>query len=176
MPTDITKLQQLVTESAGAIAARYADDPVRFVRELEAVIVRAHTAATVGGIQDRTGMQVKGLSRAERAELQAQIAAQRPYLRGFADDIRQGNLTEEQIQRRAELYAGPVRTTYSEARWFGAGLPAHPGDGGTACLAWCKCQWVQQDDGYYWMLGAAEHCGDCLGRAAQWAPFRPEAA
>lgn len=174
MPTDITRLQQLVTEAAGEVAARWADNPARFMREMEAIIVRAHTAATIGAIQDRTGVAPKGLSRAERADLQAQIAAQRPYLQGFAEAVRAG-MDEAAIARRAELYAGPVRTTYSEQRWYGAGLPAHPGQG-TACKAWCKCQWVQQDDGYYWMLGASEHCGDCQSRAAQWAPYRVEAA
>jgi hypothetical protein len=169
MPTDIDKLQSLVTESAGAIATRYASDPARFVREMEAMIVRAHTAATIGAIQDRTRIQPKGLSRAERADLQAAIKAQRPYLTGFARDMAAGNLTEEQIRRRAELYAGPVRLTYSKERW--PNLPAHPADGSSECLAWCKCSWVMRDADMYWELGTAEHCPTCLTRASDWAPY-----
>lgn len=170
MPTDIDKLQSLVTESAGAIAQRYADDPVRFVREMEAMIVRAHTAATIGAIQDRTRIQPKGLSRAERADLQAAIKGQRPYLTGFANDMRTGALTEDQIRRRAELYAGPVRLTYSQTRW--PNLPAHPADGSSECLAWCKCSWVMRNSEMYWELSASEHCGTCLTRASNWAPYR----
>jgi hypothetical protein len=170
MPTNINKLQDLVTESAGDIAVRYASDPARFVREMEAVITRAHTAATVGAIKDRTRVDVRGLSRAERADLNAAILAQRPYLMRFAEDMRSGDLTEEQIRRRAELYAGPVRATYSKTRW--PNLPAHPADGSTECLAFCKCSWRQEEDGMHWMLGASEHCGTCSSRASNWAPYR----
>lgn len=173
MPTDITKLQELVTEAAGEAAHTWANNPARFIREMEAILIRAHTAATLGAIQDRTGIPPKGLSRAERADLQAVIAAQRTYLLGFAEALRAG-MTDAAIKQRAELYAGPVRTTYSEQRWYGAGLPAHPGQG-TPCLAWCKCSWVQQDGDFYWTLGAAEHCDGCLDRAARWAPYQPGA-
>jgi hypothetical protein len=169
VPTDINKLQDLVTESAGDIAVRYASDPARFVREMEAIITRAHTAATVGAIKDRTRVDVRGLSRAERADLNAAILAQRPYLMRFAEDMRSGDLTEEQIRRRAELYAGPVRLTYSKTRFPSA--PDWPGSGGTACLAWCRCSWSEKDGQLYWTLGAAEHCPDCLTRASQWAPY-----
>lgn len=174
MPTDISKLQSIITESVGELATRYATNPARFVREMEAVITRAHTAATIGGIQDRTRITPKGLSRAERAELQAAIVAQRPYLKGFVDDIRKGGMDTEQIKRRAELYAGPVRATYSKSRF--PGLPAHPADGSTECLAWCKCSWLERDGKFYWTLGAAEHCPTCLTRASEWRPYRVEAA
>lgn len=173
MPTDIGKLQSLVTEATGEIATRYADNPARFVREMEAVIVRAHTAATIGAIQDRTGVRPAGLSRAERADLQAAIAAQRPYLTGFAEDIRKGNLTPEQIQRRAELYAGPVRATYYTTRTYGydMGNVPIPADGNTSCKAWCRCvaHIETQGDETVWVynLTAAEHCPECVTRAAR---------
>jgi hypothetical protein len=174
MPTDIGKLQQLVVESAGAIASRWPGNPARFVRELERTVVRAHTAAFLGAIADRTGVTPRGLSRAERRDLEAAIAAQRPYLERFARDVRAGRLSPEAIARRAELYAGPVRATYSKQRW--PNLPAHPADGSSECLAWCKCAWLERDDGFYWTLGTAEHCPTCESRAAQWAPYRAEAA
>lgn len=174
VPTDISKLQSIITESVGEIAMRYATNPARFVREMEAVITRAHTAATIGGIGDRTGVLPRGLSRAERKDLQAAIAAQRPYLRRFAEDMRDGGLTPEAIRRRAELYAGPVRATYSKTRF--PGLPAHPADGSTECLAWCKCSWLERDGKFYWQLGTAEHCPTCESRANQWAPYQVEAA
>lgn len=169
MPTDIDKLQSLMTESAGEIAVKYATDPARFVREMEALITRGHTAATIGAIGDRTRILPKGLSRAERQDLQAAIKAQRPYLEGFARDMASGTMTEEQIRRRAELYAGPIRLTYSKERW--PNVPDWPCSGGTPCLAWCKCRWEEVDGQMYWRLGAAEHCNGCVDRAAQWAPY-----
>lgn len=169
MPTDINRLQSLVTESAGDIAVRYANDPARFVREMERIITRAHTAATVGAIGDRTRVAPKGLSRAERADLNKAILTQRPYLFRFAEEMRSGTLSEDAIRRRAELYAGPVRATYSKTRW--PNLPAHPADGSTECLAFCKCSWRQEEDGMHWLLGASEHCGGCLTRASSWAPY-----
>lgn len=167
--TDISKLQTLITESVGDLAVRYATNPARFVREMEAVITRAHTAATVGGIGDRTRVEVRGLSRAERKDLQAAIAAQRPYLTRFAEDMRSGNLTPEAIQRRAELYAGPVRATYSKSRFPQA--PDWPGSGNTECLAWCKCSWQEKDGLLHWQLGTSEHCPGCLTRASEWSPY-----
>lgn len=175
MPLDIGRLQSLVTESAGDLTARLDAGritPLAWARQMEAIVVRAHTAATIGAITDRTGVAPKGLSRAERRDLQAAIAAQRPYLRRFAADVRGGGLSPEAVQRRAELYAGPVRATYSKARWEGRGLPAHPADGSSECLAWCKCAWLERDDGYYWTLGTAEHCGTCETRASEWSPWR----
>lgn len=182
MPTDITKLQALAAESAGAITQRLtagAITPTVWLREMERAIARAHTAATIAGIADRTGTRPgsglitpRNLSRAERRELDAAVKAQRPYLAKFARDVRGGDLSEAQIQARADLYAGPVRATYSKARWEGVSLPAHPADGSTECLAWCKCSWALRDDGYYWELGTAEHCPTCESRASQWRPYR----
>jgi hypothetical protein len=166
---DIDKLQSLMTESAGDIAVRYADNPARFVREMEALITRGHTAATIAAIGDRTRIMPKGLSRAERQDLQASIRGQRPYLEGFARDMAAGGMTEEQIRRRAELYAGPIRLTYSKGRWPNA--PDWPGSGGTSCLAWCRCVWLERDGQLYWTLGASEHCPECLTRASNWAPY-----
>lgn len=182
MPTSIAKLQSIAAESVGALTQRLtagAITPLAWAREMERAIARAHTAAAIGGIADRTGTTIgsglitpRNLSRAERQLIDQAVKAQRPYLQGFLRDVRTGNLSEAQIQARADLYAGPVRATYSKERWADVQLPAHPADGSTACIAWCKCSWALRDDGYYWELGTAEHCGDCESRASQWAPWR----
>lgn len=184
MPTDIAKLQQLASESVGALTARLAAGqitPTVWMREMERAIARAHTAALIGATADRTGTRVgsgltraNNLSRAERRDLEKAIASQRPYLAGFARDVRAGGLSDAQIAARADLYAGPVRLTYSQTRWRDANLPAHPADGSSECLAWCKCSWALRDDGYTWELGTAEHCATCESRASQWAPWRGE--
>ena len=182
MPLDIAKLQTLTAESAGEITRRLLDGlitPTQWAREMERTIARAHTAAFIGGTADRLGLKPdsplitpRNLSRAERARIETAIAGQRPYLAKFAADVRSGNLSDAQIAARADLYAGPVRVTYSQTRWADVKLPAHPADGSSECLMMCKCNWVQQDDGYYWMLGTAEHCPTCNTRASEWSPYR----
>lgn len=182
MPTDVSKLQALASESAGELTRRLlAGDmaPGAWLREMERTIARAHTAAFIAGTADRLGQRPgsglitpRNLSRAERKALDTAVAAQRPYLARFARDIRAGGLSDAQIAARADLYAGPIRATYSQTRWADVHLPAHPADGSSECLAWCKCNWALRDDGYYWELGTAEHCPTCESRASQWRPWR----
>lgn len=138
-----------------------------FRRTMAQAIQRAQTAAYIAGTAERLGVSpraVKGLSRAERRELQAQVAAQMKYLDGFVSDLRQGKLTPAQAQARAALYAGPARGTYYGARF--PGLPFYPTQG-SECKANCRCSWEEHDDGYHWQLGAAEHCPTCVSRAAR---------
>lgn len=182
MPTDISRLQTLTAESARELTQRLISGnltPVAWMREMERTVARAHTAAFIGGTSDRLGVKpgsglitARNLSKAERKGLETAVQAQRPYLTRFASDVRRGGLSDAQIAARADLYAGPVRATYSKTRWSDVKLPAHPADGGTACLAWCKCNWVQRDDGFYWTLGTAEHCGDCESHASEWSPYK----
>jgi len=135
-------------------------------REMEVAIKRSQTAAYIAATAERLGVTpglVKGLSRAERKELDTRIAAQLKYLDGFAADLKQGKLTMAQAQARAALYAGPTRTTYFATRF--PGLPFMPGEG-TPCRANCKCSWDQKGDDYHWTLHPAEHCDGCVSRAA----------
>jgi hypothetical protein len=55
-------------------------------------------------------------------------------------------------------------------------LPAYPGDGQTACLGNCRCNWdiEETEDAWEatWELNDAEHCADCIANAEQWNPLR----
>lgn len=109
------------------------------------------------------------------------------YLDRFAQEIRDGNLTEGQIATRANMYINSARQAFERGRAVAIGvpvsrLPAYPGDGTTECLTSCKCSWVfvEITDGEgnitgwecYWELEPmAEHCDTCLTRAGQWSPF-----
>ena len=143
-----------------------------WLRAMQAALTRAHTAAYMAGQAERLGVSVsalKGLSRAERGDIKQQVAAQIDYLQGFAGAL--DGLSEAQIAARAALYAGAVRTTYSRARY--PKLPFYPGEG-TECKGQCKCSWQDNGDGSYtWVLGAAEHCATCQGRASG-SPYRVE--
>lgn len=187
MPTDISRLQTLAAESVGELTHRLLSGnitPTAWMREMERTIARAHTAATIAGVSERDGFTgrfrawaagkvgASALPKADRQRLEQTIKAQQPYLAKFASDVRSGTLSDAQIQARSDLYAGPVRATYSKTRWSDVKLPAHPADGSTPCLAWCKCNWLEHEDGMYWTLGTAEHCDECESRASQWSPYR----
>ena len=139
-------------------------------KEMARIIARAHTAALIAGTAERAGVPVsdglfRGLSRAERNELNATVKAQLDYLSRFVDDVRSGDLSPAQIAARADLYGGPLRATYYRNRYIG--LPYYPADGGTPCLSNCKCSWRDEEGVYYWELSASEHCVGCLEREAK---------
>lgn len=131
-------------------------------------LIDGHTAALLAGTADRLGLRVGGaitarnLSRAERADIARAVAAQAPYLDRFAASL--DTLSDRQIAARAASYADSVTPTYWRAA--APSLPFFPGDGQTACLTHCACRWERRDDGYYWVLGDAEHCDGCRQRAA----------
>ena len=135
-------------------------------KAMEVAIRRSQTAAYIAATAERLGTSprlIKGLSRAERAELETRSQAQLKYLDGFVADLKQGKLTPAQASARAALYAGPTRSTYFATRY--PGLPFQPGEG-TPCKANCKCSWEQKGSEYYWTLHPAEHCDGCMSRAA----------
>ena len=141
----------------------------RFYGEMRATLADAHTAAYMAGAAQRLGVREGSallkrgnLSRAERDTINAAVAKQDSYLKGFVADIQAGELSEAQIAARAASYAGSVKATYAEA--LAPGLPFYPGDGGTVCGNNCKCSWQQRGNDWYWTFGAAEHCPDCIDR------------
>lgn len=149
--------------SGGGIAA--------WRREMEKAIRLSQTASYIAATAERLGTTpraIKGLSRAERKELDARIAVQLKYLDGFVADLKAGKLSPAQAQARAALYAGPTRATYYATRY--PSLPFYPCEG-TECKSNCKCSWRQEGEQYYWRMGAAEHCPTCQSRAAG-SPYR----
>lgn len=170
---NLDRLRELTLD---AIRPALGGSPGAFRRTMAQAINRAHTAAYIAGTAERLKVSpkaVKGLSRAERKELQATVAAQLKYLDGFVADLRAGRLTPAQASARAALYAGAPQATYGQARY--PGLPFYPGDGGTPCKGNCRCSWHEEDGAHYYRLGAAEHCGGCTSRAAG-NPYRIGAA
>lgn len=150
-------------------------------RAMIAAIADGHAAAAIAGIAERLGIAAgsallssRNLSRAERGAIRDAVAGQLPYLRQFAADVTAGRLSDAQVAARAGLYAGAVRATWGDARWYGVGLPAMPGDGSTECLTQCGCAWAYRDGGYYWERGKNDSCPTCISREAQWGPWRGE--
>lgn len=145
-------------------------------RRMLDAIARGHAAAAIAGTAERLGVSAgskllseRNLSRAEREEIKRAVAEQLPYLRQFAADVVAGRLSDAQIAARAGLYAGATRATYYAGRWYGwdlRGLPV-PADGGTQCLSNCKCVAYVEGDRWIYETTAAEHCPECLSRAAR---------
>ncbi len=135
-------------------------------RAMEVAIRRSQTASFIAGIAERLGVPigaVKKPSKAERKDLDKRIDYQLKYLDKFAADLKAGNMTMAQAQARANLYAGPTRSTFYATRY--PDLPFQPGEG-TECKANCKCEWVEKGGKYYWTLSAVEHCPTCVDRAS----------
>ena len=135
-------------------------------REMETAIRRSQTAAYIAATAERLGVPpsaVKGLSKAERKELDTRINEQLKYLDKFARELRAGKVTPQMAQARAAMYAGANRGTFYATRY--PGLPFQPGEG-TECMTNCKCSWEQDGDSYLWTLSAVEHCPTCLDRVS----------
>jgi hypothetical protein len=100
------------------------------------------------------------------------IRSQDKYLEQFAQQILDGEVDPASIGSRAEMYARAAGAEYSRQATKEADLPAHPRDGSTACLGNCGCQWVEMDDGWYWVRGKTDSCDDCIQRERDWAPYQ----
>lgn len=134
----------------------------------------AHTVQWAFGRGGRNAMTEHDLT-----DLNGLVRGQWGYLRGFTEAIAGGTLSEAQVSARAALYTSASVQAYERGRAaaWDVILPAHPGDGSTACKSNCRCFWrlTEKADGSEvhatWTLGGAEHCADCKSRARRWAPL-----
>lgn len=178
MPTNLDTLRaQPLTLIAPATTALADGGSISAWRKaMEIAIRRSQTAAYIAATAERLGVKpalVKGLSRAERKELDARIAAQLKYLDGFVADLKAGKLTMAQATARAALYPGATRGTFYATRY--PGLNAYPGDGSTPCKGNCKCTLEVRGGKVWWVLHPAEHCSGCLSNAAG-SPYEADTA
>lgn len=138
-------------------------------------IRRSHLAAAIAA--SPTGRP----SGTALATAQRRADEQVAFLNRFAAELRDGRVPVDaagRIRQRARLYGGALNATFHDSRAAALGiqLSQRPGDGKTVCLTNCKCQLDFEEDAaevrVYWRLGVAEHCPDCLSKAAQWNPLR----
>lgn len=105
------------------------------------------------------------------------IRDQYTYLRGFAQDVAAGTLSEAQIVARAKLYHGSSVRAYEhgKAASWGVQLPHYPADGSTPCKSACRCRWDIADRGdtieATWKRSASESCSGCVAYASAYAPL-----
>lgn len=100
------------------------------------------------------------------------------FLRNFASDLSEGELSPAQARMRARMYIEASTQAYERGRAEAHGLPRlpqYPADGNTQCRANCKCH-LEYDEKeahweVYWVMSAAEHCPDCIDLEGEWAPL-----
>ena len=146
-----------------------APDARQWRSAMERAITQGHTAAWMAGTAERLGVKPGGallsqarLSRAERAEIKAAVAAQLRYLDGFDP----AGMSEAAIAARSKLYAGAVQTTFYAARWGDWEIPGELIPGTAACLGNCRCSInvVDSGDGTGTLtrtIGGEQHCTEC---------------
>ena len=141
-----------------------------WAKQMDAIIARGHTAAALAATADRAGVPLdpklfRGLSRAERKDIDQLVRVQRQYLKDFVAAAE--GLSEAQIAARAGLYAGAVRQTYYSQRWGDWIIPPDLLPGNQTCITNCKCRISVRDnnDGTgeltREMGGTEDHCDEC---------------
>jgi hypothetical protein len=141
-------------------------------KQMELAIKRSQTAAYIAATAERLGVSpsaIKGLSRAERKELDERIRAQLKYLDGFVADLKAGKLTMAQATARANLYAGATKQAYYVARWGDWIIPEHLLPGNQICKTNCGCSISVKAEGedsdtgtLTRVMGKPEkHCTEC---------------
>jgi hypothetical protein len=126
--------------AAGSITAREWQD--MFAVELR----RMHSQSFAAG---RGGWDAVTI--ADRAIIEARVKDELAFLRTFADDIKQGLMSEAQIKARMRLYVDHAQASY----WQGQ-TAAQENAG--------KREEMRE-------LNPAEHCNDCLALAGHWEPI-----
>lgn len=109
------------------------------------------------------------------------LAAQYRYLREFAGAVAAGELSQAQIAERTKRYLASATQAYERGKasgYAGLDLPCMPADGGTRCLANCRCHWEirERTDAWhaYYRTNSGETCVDCRGRASKYNPYVQE--
>lgn len=174
MPTNLDTLRAQPLTLIGPATDRLASGGSigAWRREMERAIRLSQTASYIAATAERIGTTpkaIKGLSRAERRELDKRIAEQVTYLDGFVADLKAGKLTPAQAKARAALYAGPTRQTYYATRWGDWIIPDDLMPGNQTCMANCKCRISVKADGEdsdtgtltREMGGTELHCDEC---------------
>ncbi len=133
-------------------------------------IRRAHALQMIAG----AGGDVSKVAPDDWLRLGSEVRKQDRYLQDFARQMLSGEVDPATAASRAQLYAKSAAAEYSKQATKDVDLPAHPGDGSTACLGNCGCEWEPNDDGSYtWRRGKQDSCEDCLRRESEWAHYVP---
>jgi len=176
MPTNLDTLRAQPLTLIGPATQTLADGGSISVwrRAMELAIRRSQTASFIAGLAERLGVKpgtIKGLSRAERKDLDKRIDTQLKYLDGYEGDWRAGKMSPAQAMARSALYPGATRGTFYATRY--PELTTVPGGGTTPCNGNCRCFLEQDGKKVYWRLTAQESCAGCV-ELANGSPYSVE--
>lgn len=153
--------------AAGAITV------AQWERQARDLVKRAYIAEYALGAGGRQMMGPRDYGR-----IGGLLPAQYRYLRGFAEEIAAGALSQAQIADRTTLYLASATQVFERARaagYEGLRLPCYPADGATACRSRCRCSWrieeLTAEWRAYYTVNSGESCGDCQSRSARYSPF-----
>lgn len=120
--------------------------PKDFATFFREEIKKEYTRQYLLGIGGRDQM-----TKSDWGKVGSMVQEQYKFLKGFEKDLATKDLTEEQIAARAEMYINSAREAYETAHRKNADALGMGEE--------------------LWVLGAAEHCEDCLAFAGQgWQP------
>jgi hypothetical protein len=175
MPDDLASLIRLIlediaTQMAGVESGHLSVDAWQQI--VARSLIAGHYAAYM------VGKESKELSEAEQKLLNKLVGEQLTYLNRFASDMDDTGWMPA-YNARGALYAGALKSSYSQGKWREWDLPWHPGDGSTQCLGSCLCHWEldivdaqEREADARWVLGGTEHhCTTCPQRSAD-SPYR----
>lgn len=168
--------RQRVNELAAQLASGKIDI-LRWQIEMRQALREAWTLQLVIG----TGGDKSKIDSQEYLKLGTRLKQQYDFLEKFGRDIQEKGLSQARIAQRSRMYIDAAKMVYWQ-QITGIALPAYPCDGSTRCLTNCRCQWkleyIKDENGVVlyalatWVLGAAEHCPDCIDRASKWVKMR----
>lgn len=135
------------------------------------------TAERLGVPLDSPLLSRQRLSKAERADIKRVVDKQLDYLKGF--EQARGDMSEQAVLARSQMYVGALRPTYYGARWGDYEIPERLMPGNQTCLTNCKCEIsiTDNDDGTGTLtrtLGSEKSCDECPGLAGDHAVKRRE--
>lgn len=119
------------------------------------------------------------MSQSDWGHVGAVLKDQYSFLRGFAEEIGRGTLTEPQIVARGGMYVAASVQAFERAKVASYGdlsLDQHPGDCQTSCMTSCCCFLSVSESDTQWKItwhtaGSGETCADCRAQASSWNPL-----
>ena len=165
MPDPLTKLHALAAASIDGLPGK--PGSATWAKAFERTLATAHTAAFYAATAERLNVSVgtlKGLSRAERADVKRAVSEQVTYLRKFVTAA--PDMSEAAVKARAAMYAGSVKATYYAARWGDWEIPQNLMPTMQTCKTNCKCEISVKDNGdgtgvLTRTAHAEQHCSEC---------------
>jgi hypothetical protein len=162
----------------------YLDGKLEFdswVRNFEDMLVRGTGSGYAfgrGGVGNMTDGDYDRLARI--------YTQQSEFFAKFVADVQTGDMSDEKLLARADLYGGSAVNAFEQAKQQAAigdseadwDLPFYPADGDTPCRSNCRCSWVIEEDATGWTCAWVTErdeqvCDGCAARGELYGESSP---